>query len=89
VSNHLATMLIKLSPFQSREDDIAQLYTRLRDRTTNPELKTFLVRSYRRFEAAAALRNRCAHVLQGEPTKQEIEQSIQLARLLQKYMPRP
>jgi hypothetical protein len=90
-SNHIATMLIQLSRFQSGEkyrDDIRALSDNLKNRTTNRKLKTFLVRSYRRFEDANKLRNRCAHVIEGDPTKQEIEQSIALARLLQKYMPR-
>jgi hypothetical protein len=89
LSNYLATMLIKLSPVKYREDDIMKLYANLKNNTTNPKLKTFLTRSYRRFEDADKLRNRCAHVLEGDPTRQEIEQSIQLGRLLQKYMPRP
>jgi hypothetical protein len=90
-SNHIATVLIRLSRFQSGEkytDDIKALYDNLKNRTTNRKLRTFLVRSYRRFEDAVKLRNRCAHVIEGDPTKQEIDQSIALARLLQKYMPR-
>jgi len=90
-SNHIATLLIKLSRFRTGEkyrDDIITLKDNLKDRTTNRKLKTFLVRSHRRFEDADKVRNRCAHVIEGEPTKQEIEQSIALARLLQKYMPR-
>jgi hypothetical protein len=88
VSNHLATLLIQLSAFRSDEkyrDDINTLYVNLKNRTTRRKLKTFLTRSYRRFEDADKLRNRCAHVIEGEPTKQEIEQSIALARLLQKF----
>ena len=90
-SNHLATLLIQLSAFRTGEkykDDISTLYANLKNRTTNQKLRTFLTRSYRRFEAADKLRNRCAHVIEGEPTKQEIEQSIALARLLQKYTTR-
>ena len=90
-SNHLATLLIQLSAFRTGEkykDDISTLYANLKNRTTNQKLSTFLTRSYRRFEAADKLRNRCAHVIEGEPTKQEIEQSIALARLLQKYATR-
>jgi hypothetical protein len=86
-SNHLANVLIQLSA-EKNTDDITTLYDRLKNRTTNRKLKTFLTRSYRRFEDADKLRNRCAHVIEGEPTKQEIEQSIQLTRLLQKHMPR-
>jgi hypothetical protein len=89
ISNHLATMLIKLSPFKCRDDDIMQLYTNLKNRTTNQKLQNFLTRSYRRFEDARKLRSRCAHVLEGDPTKQEVQQSIQLARLLQKHMATP
>jgi hypothetical protein len=66
-------------------DDIMTLYANLRNQTTNRKLKAFLVKSYRRFEDADKLRNRCAHVIEGDPTKQEIEQSIALARLLQKH----
>jgi hypothetical protein len=91
-SNHIATLLIQLSRFRSgnkiKKDDIRTLADNLKNRTTNQKLKTFLTRSHRRFEDADKLRNRCAHVIEGEPTKQEIEQSIALARLLQKYMPR-
>jgi hypothetical protein len=90
-SNHLATLLIQLSRFQTGEkykDDVITLYANLKNRTTDRKLKTFLVKSYRRFEDAEKLRNRCAHVIEGDPIKQEIEQSIALARLLQKYMPR-
>jgi hypothetical protein len=87
-SNQIATILIKLSKFRPGEkykDDILTLKANLINRTENPKLKTFLVRSHRRFEDADKLRNRCAHVTEGDPTKQEIEQSIALARLLQKY----
>jgi hypothetical protein len=90
-SNHLATLLIRLSAFRTGEkykDDINTLYANLKNRTTNRKLKAFLTRSHRRFEDADKLRNRCAHVIEGEPTKQEIEQSITLARLLQKFTTR-
>ena len=89
-SNHLAALLIQLmSRFGSggkQTDDIMTLYANLKNRTTNPKLKAFLVKSHRRFEDADKIRNRCAHVNEGEPTKQEIEQSIALARLVQKYI---
>lgn len=88
-SNHLATLLIQLSSFprgQKDTDDIKSLYDNLKNRTTNRKLKAFLVKSYRRFEDADKIRNRCAHVNEGEPTRQEIEQSIALARLLQTYV---
>ena len=91
-SNHIATILIQLFRFKSgekRTDDIKALYDSLKNRTTNRNLKLFLVRSFRRFEDANKLRNRCAHVLEGEPMKQEIEQSIKLAQLLQKYVEAP
>jgi hypothetical protein len=90
-SNYIAMILIQLCRFQTGEkykDDIDALSAKLKNRTRNPKLRTFLVKSYRRFEDADKIRNRCAHVLEGEPTKQEIEQSISLARLLQKYLPR-
>jgi hypothetical protein len=90
-SNHIATLLIQLSGFRTGEkykDDINTLYANLKNRTSNRKLRTFLTRSYRRFEDADKLRNRCAHVIEGEPTRQEIEQSIALARLLQKYTPK-
>jgi len=89
-SNHIANLLIQLSRFRRGEkihkDDIRTLADNLKNRTTNRKLQTFLTRSYRRFEDADKLRNRCAHVIEGEPTKQEIEQSIALARLLQRYI---
>lgn len=87
VSNHIATLLIQLSRFRTEEkinDDIRTLADNLKNRTTNKKLRTFLTRSHRRIEDADKLRNRCAHVTEGEPTKQEIEQSISFARLLQK-----
>jgi hypothetical protein len=90
-SNHLATLLIRLSAFRAGErynDDINTLYANLKNRTRSRKLKTFLTRSHRRFEDADKLRNRCAHVIEGEPTTQEIEQSIALARLLQKFATR-
>jgi hypothetical protein len=90
-SNHIATILIQLSGFRSSEkyrDDIRALADNLKNRTTNQRLKTFLTRSHRRIEEADKLRNRCAHVIEGDPTRQEIEQSIAFARLLQKYLPR-
>jgi hypothetical protein len=90
VSNHIATLLIQLSRFRSGEkyrDDIRTLADNLKNRTTNLRLKTFLTRSHRRIEDADKLRNRCAHVIEGDPTKQEIGQSIAFARLLQKYGP--
>jgi hypothetical protein len=89
VSNHIATLLIQLSRFRTGEkykDDIRTLADNLKNRTTNRKLKTFLTRSHRRIEDADKLRNRCAHVIEGEPTKQEIQQSIAFARLLQKYI---
>jgi len=90
-SNHIATVLIRLCAFEPNErypDDIKTLYDRLKQRTDDKKLRTFLTKSFRRFEDADKTRNRCAHVNEGEPTKQEIEQSIALARLLQKYLPR-
>jgi len=90
VSNHIATLLIQLSRFRTGEkckkDDLKTLADNLKNRTTNQKLKAFLTRSHRRIEDADKLRNRCAHVIEGEPTKQEIEQSISFARLLQKYI---
>jgi hypothetical protein len=88
-SNHIAELLIRLSKFTKREkfkDDIDSLYANLKNRTANSESKRFLKSSYRRFEDADKTRNRCAHVYEGEPTHQEIEQSIALARLLQKFV---
>jgi hypothetical protein len=87
-SNHIAALLIRLSNFpkgQKFNDDIDTLYENLKKRTKNPKLKRFLIRSHRRFEDADKTRNRCAHVNEGEPTRQEIEQSISLARLLQRF----
>ena len=86
-SNHIAALLIRLSKGESgRADDIKTLYANLKNKAKNPKLRTFLTRSYRRFEDADKTRNRCAHVNEGEPTPQEIEQSIQLARLLQRFV---
>jgi len=62
------------------------LYDNLKNRTNNRKLKTFLTRSYQRFKDADKTRNRCAHINEGEPTQQEIEQSISLARLLQRFV---
>jgi hypothetical protein len=88
-SNHIAELLIRLSNFKKDEkfnDDIKTLYTNLKNRTRNPKLKRFLTRSYRRFEDADKTRNRCAHVNEGDPTRQEVEQSISLAQLLQRFV---
>ena len=51
-----------------------------------PTAAWWAARSYRRFEDAAKTRNRCAHVNQGEPTLQEVKQSIELAGLLQRFV---
>jgi hypothetical protein len=92
ISNHLATLLTSLVKKMTDEypstDDIKTLYDILKGKTKSNKLKRFLLRSYRRFEDADKTRNRCAHIGDGEPTKQEIEQSISLAKLLQKYLPR-
>jgi hypothetical protein len=61
-SNHIATILIKLSkygPGEKFKDDIITLKDNLKNRTTNRKLKTFLVRGHRRFEDADKTRNRC------------------------------
>ena len=88
ISNHIANILIKLSSFQGEKytDDINTLAANLKKRTRDEKLRSFITRGFRRFEAADKLRNRCAHVTQGEPTKQEVEQSISLARLLQRFV---
>jgi hypothetical protein len=86
-SNHITTLLIRLSNYRPSEkaaDDIKTSHAKLKNR--NPKLKRFLEKSYRRFEDADKTRNRCAHINEGEPTQQEIEQSISLARLLQKFV---
>ncbi len=44
----------------------------------------FMDKNYRRFEAVDKTRNRCAHINEGEPTKKEIEQSINFAKILSK-----
>jgi hypothetical protein len=89
-SNHIATLLIGLSNFKKGakfKDDINTLYENLKKtKTKNSKLGRFLVKSYRRFEDANKTRNRCAHVNEGEPTRQEIEQSISLGRLLQRFV---
>jgi hypothetical protein len=89
-SNYIATLLIRLSKFKKGakfKDDINTLYDNLKKtQTKNSKLGRFLVRSYRRFEDADKTRNRCAHVNEDEPTRQEIEQSISLGRLLQRFV---
>jgi hypothetical protein len=86
-SNHIAALLIRLLEVGNvSKDDITSLHANLKKKAKNPKLRTFLTRSYRRFEDADKTRNRCAHVNQGEPTQQEVEQSIQLARLLQRFV---
>jgi hypothetical protein len=89
-SNQIARLLIRLSrKYRSGEkfpDDIKTLYVRLKSKTENPKLKRFLDRSYRRFEDANKTRNRCAHINEGEPTRQEIEQSISLGRMLERFV---
>jgi hypothetical protein len=89
-SNHIAGLLIRLSKYAKDEkvprDDITTLYDNLKNRTKRRKLKTFLTRSYQRFKDADKTRNRCAHVNEGEPTHQEVVQSIQLAGLLQRFV---
>jgi hypothetical protein len=89
-SNHIAELLIRLSIFKKGakfKDDINTLYENLKKtKTKNSKLGRFLVKSYRRFEDADKTRNRCAHVNEGEPTRQEIEQSISLGWLLQRFV---
>jgi hypothetical protein len=88
-SNHIAALLIRLSNFKKGEkfkDDIKSLYSNLKTKTTNAKLRRFLEKSYRRFDDADKTRNRCAHVNEGEPTHQEIEQSISFGRLLQRFV---
>jgi hypothetical protein len=88
-SNHIARLLIRLSKSKRGEkynDDIGKLYANLKNRTKNSKLKRFLVKSHRRFEDADKTRNRCAHVNEGEPTSQEIEQLISLGWLLQRFV---
>lgn len=90
-SNHIAELLIRLSNFtkdQKSKDDIKTLCEKLKNRTEDARLKSFLVKSYRRFDDADKTRNRCARINEGEPTRQEIEQSISLARLLQRHVRR-
>jgi hypothetical protein len=88
-SNYIASILIRLSNFKTGEkfkDDITSLYDNLKNRTKDQKLKRFLFRSHRRFEDANKTRNRCAHINEGEPTRQEIEQSISLGRHLQRFV---
>jgi hypothetical protein len=88
-SNHIALLLIRLSNFKRGEkfnDDIDKLHANLKNRTKNSKLRRFLVKSHRRFEDTDKTRNRCAHVNEGEPTRQEIEQLISLGRLLQRFV---
>ncbi|HEX8459219.1 MAG TPA: hypothetical protein VF656_18140 [Pyrinomonadaceae bacterium] len=90
ISNHIAELLIQIAGKQKltipSTDDINTLYTNVKNKTTDQRIKKFLTRSYRRFEDADKTRNRCAHINEGEPTKQEIEQSISLAKLLAKLV---
>jgi hypothetical protein len=88
-SNHIASILIRLSNFQAGQkfkDDVRSLYDNLKNRTNDQKLKSFLIKSYRRFDDADKTRNRCAHVNEGEPTLQEIEQLISLGRLLERFV---
>jgi len=91
ISNYLASMMNRLAKKTTKEkkiktDDIKTLYDKLKCKSKNQKLKMFLTRSYRRFEDADKTRNRCAHITEGDPTKQEIEQSISLAKILKKYL---
>jgi hypothetical protein len=88
-SNHIVRLLMRLSKLKQGDkvkDDITTLHANLIKNTTNARLKRFLQKSYRRFEDADKTRNRCAHPNEGDPTPQEIEQSIALGRLLQRYV---
>jgi hypothetical protein len=91
ISNYLATVMTRLAQKTTKEkklktDDIKTLYDLLKGKSKNQKLRTFLTRSYRRFEDADKTRNRCAHINEGEPTIQEIGQSISLAKILKKYL---
>jgi len=90
IANYMAVILIQLlkktTKIKRNTDDIKTLYDLLKKHTKKKELKKFLIRSYRRFEDADKTRNRCAHINEGEPTKQEIEQLISLTGLLEKFL---
>jgi hypothetical protein len=88
-SNHIAELLIRLSNLTKGakfKDDIITLYQNLKTKEKDSKLGRFLIKSYRRFEDADKTRNRCAHINEGDPTRQEIEQSISLGRLLQRFV---
>jgi predicted transcriptional regulator len=89
-SNYISILLTKLikkdTIKDTKTDDIKTLYDTLKNNTKNDKLKQFLTKSYRRFEDSDKTRNRCAHVIEGEPTVHEIKQSISLAILLQRYL---
>ena len=89
-SNYITTLLIRLSNFKRgvkfKDDIIKTFYANLKSTTKNSKLREFLDKSYRRFEDADKTRNRCAHVNEGEPTVEEIKQSISLGRLLQRFV---
>lgn len=87
ISNYIASLLISLLKKENikfNSDDIDHLYTILKGKTKNTKLKTFLGRNYRRFENADRTRNRCAHIIEGDPTKSEVQGSIDLAKILVK-----
>lgn len=87
ISNFIASILIKIlkkEKISFKGDDINTLYERIRSKSKNNETRMFMDKNYRRFEAVDKTRNRCAHINEGEPTKKEIEQSINFAKILSK-----
>lgn len=87
ISNYIASVLIEISKNEKinfKKDDIKTLYTNIKNKSKNKNIVKFMHKNYSRFEAADKTRNRCAHINEGEPTKNEIEQSISLARILVK-----
>ncbi len=89
ISNYIARELIELLRKENisyRGDDIDQLCERLKMKTNNSSLKAFLKRSYYRVKIADKVRNSSAHVDVSKLLPKEIEQSIEFAKLLKKFL---
>lgn len=89
ISNYIASVLIIILEKEKityKNDDILTLYSNIKLKSKNNNIVKFMNKNYRRFEDADKTRNRCAHITEGEPTKIEIDQSIALARLLNKKL---
>jgi hypothetical protein len=88
ISNYIASFFMELLTKENikfKNDDILHLYENLRNKCMTPKLKSFLDKSYRRVENAHNVRNRSAHVDRAKLTRKEIEQAIELAKLLKEF----